>query len=327
MINNFAYGKAGSVSEAVKALSTKGSKLHAGGTDLLGCLRDGIFQADKVVSISGLREMKLIAPRSNSRAVSIGALTPLADIAADPLVTENYSVLAQAAEAVGSPQIRQQGTLGGNLCQRPRCWYFRSDLQCRKKGGNTCYAMGGENQYHAIFGGGPCFFVHPSDTAVALVALGAELTITGSSGKKTVKIEDFFISPKKNVEKENILLSNEIVTAIQIPPSSASTRSSYRKIRARAAWDFALVSVAAVLQSEGDMVRTARIALGGVAAYPWRVEKAEKIVEGRKLDAGVAAEAAAAAVEGAMPLRDNAYKLEIVKGAMEESLLDLSSKF
>jgi xanthine dehydrogenase YagS FAD-binding subunit len=326
MINNFAYVKAGSISEAVKALSTESSKLHAGGTDLLGCLRDGIIQVEKVVSISNLKSLKKISTGSGG-GLEIGALTPLADIAVSDTVIEKYPVLAQAAEAVGSPQIRQQGTLGGNLCQRPRCWYFRSDLQCRKKGGNTCYAMGGENQYHAIFGGGPCFFVHPSDTAVALVALGAELTITGSSGKKTVKIEDFFISPKKNVEKENILLSNEIVTAIQIPPSSASTRSSYRKIRARAAWDFALVSVAAVLQSEGDMVRTARIALGGVAAYPWRVEKAEKIVEGRKLDAGVAAEAAAAAVEGAMPLRDNAYKLEIVKGAMEESLLDLSSKF
>lgn len=326
MINNFAYVKAGSISEAVKALSTKGSKLHAGGTDLLGCLRDGIIQVEKVVSISNLKSLRTISTGSGG-GLEIGALTPLAEIAASDSVTGTYPVLAQAAEAVGSPQIRQQGTLGGNLCQRPRCWYFRSDLQCRKKGGDTCYAMGGENQYHAIFGGGPCFFVHPSDTAVALVALGAEITITGSSGKKIVKIEDFFISPKKNVEKENILLSNEIVTSIQIPPSGAGARSSYRKIRARAAWDFALVSVAAVLQSEGDMVRTARIALGGVAAYPWRVEKAEKILEGRKLDAGIAAEAAAAAAEGAMPLRDNAYKLEIVKGAVEESLLDLSSKF
>jgi xanthine dehydrogenase YagS FAD-binding subunit len=326
MINNFAYVKAGSISEAVKALSTESSKLHAGGTDLLGCLRDGIIQVEKVVSISNLKSLKKISTGSGG-GLEIGALTPLADIALNGTVTEKYPVLAQAAEAVGSPQIRQQGTLGGNLCQRPRCWYFRNDLHCRKKGGDTCYAMGGENQYHAIFGGGPCFFVHPSDTAVALTALGAELTITGSSGSKSVKIEDFFVGPKQSVEKENILLSNEIITAIQLPPLSTGVRSSYRKIRARAAWDFALVSVAAVLQFEGNMVRAARIALGGVAAYPWRIEKAEKMVEGKKLDAAVAAEAAGAAVDGALPLRDNGYKLEMVKGTVEESLLDLSSKF
>jgi xanthine dehydrogenase YagS FAD-binding subunit len=324
MINNFAYVKAGSLSEAVKALSTEGSKLHAGGTDLVGCLRDGIIQVEKVVSISNLKSLRKISTGSGG-GLEIGALTPLADIAVSDTVIEKYPVLAQAAEAVGSPQIRQQGTLGGNLCQRPRCWYFRSDLQCRKKGGDTCYAMGGENQYHAIFGGGPCFFVHPSDTAVALTALGAELTIAGSSGNRTVKIEDFFISPRKTLEKENILLSNEIVTAIRVPPPSAGARSSYRKIRARAAWDFALVSVAAVLQFENDTVRSARIALGGVAAYPWRIEKAEKMVEGRKLDAGIAAQAAEAAVDGALPLRDNGYKLEIVKGAVEESLLALAT--
>jgi xanthine dehydrogenase YagS FAD-binding subunit len=320
MINNFAYVKAGSLSEAVKALSTEGAKLHAGGTDLLGCLRDGIIQVEKVVSISDLKSMKKISTGSGG-SLEIGPLTPLADIAASESVTERYPVLAQAVEAVGSPQIRQQGTLGGNLCQRPRCWYFRSDLHCRKKGGDTCYAMGGENQYHAIFGGGPCFFVHPSDTAVALTALGAELTITGSSGSKSVKIKDFFVSPKQSVEKENILLSNEMITAIQLPPLSAGARSSYRKIRARAAWDFALVSVAAVLQFENDTVRNARIALGGVAAYPWRIEKAEQMLEGKKLDAEVAADAAGAAVDGALPLRDNGYKLEMVKGAVEESLL------
>ena len=326
MLNNFAYRKAGSLAEAFKELRAEGAQLHAGGTDLLGCLRDGAVRADKVVCISGLKNLRGVSAGPDG-SLKIGALTTLADIAANKTVIEKFPVLAEAAGAVGSPQIRAQGTIGGNLCQRPRCWYFRSDLQCRKKGGDTCYAMAGENQYHAIFGGGPCFFVHPSDTAVALAALGAKVVITRPAGNKSVNISDFYVSPKDRIEKENILLSNEIVTEIQVPAADGNARGLYRKIRARAAWDFALVSVAAVLQFEGDMVRTARIALGGVAAYPWRIEKTEQKLEGKKLDAEVAADAAGAAVDGALPLRDNGYKLEMVKGAVEESLLDLSSEF
>ena len=203
-MNNFAYVKAGSLAEAIKALSTKGAWLHAGGTDLLGCARSEIIQVEKVVSISGLKQLKGITAQPDG-GVKIGALTPLADIAAHAAIAgESTALLAQAAAAVGSPQIRQQGTIGGNLCQRPRCWYFRTDIQCLKKGGTKCYAISGENQYHAIFGGGPCFFVHPSDVAVALTALQAQLSIAGPAGNKTVKIENFFVSPKKTVSKENM---------------------------------------------------------------------------------------------------------------------------
>jgi xanthine dehydrogenase YagS FAD-binding subunit len=181
--------------------------------------------------------------------------------------------------------------------------------------------MGGENQYHAIFGGGPCFFVHPSDTASALIALNAHVRISGPGGEKTVDVENFFVSPAKMVEKENILLSNEIVTEIVLPRLNGNSRTSFRKIRARAAWDFALASVAAAVQFSGDAVAGARIVLGGVAPYPWRVTKAETILAGGKLDAASAAKAAEAALEGARPLRDNGYKLEMVKGAVEEALL------
>ena len=180
--------------------------------------------------------------------------------------------------------------------------------------------MSGENQYHAIFGGGPCFFVHPSDVAVALTALGARLQIRGPAGTKTTNIGNFFVSPKENIDKENILMRGEIVTSISIPPLEGRAKSSYRKIAARGSWDFALASVAAVLQFEGDAVRTARIVLGGVAPYPWRVEAAEKLLAGNKLDGELAAAAGEAAVSGAAPLRDNAYKVEIVKGAVEESI-------
>ena len=318
-MKNFSYVKAGSLAAAIKELSTQGAKLHAGGTDLLGCARNEIIPVEKVVSISNLKQLKGISSLPDG-GLKIGALTSLADIAANAFISEKYKVLAQAAASVGSPQIREQGTIGGTLCQRPRCWYFRSDLQCRKKGGSVCYAVSGENQYHAIFGGGPCFFVHPSDMAVALAALQAQLTVTGPSGTKTVKIADFFVSPKQSIEKENVLSTGQIITEIRIPPVGGMAKSSYRKIMTRQSWDFALASVAAVLLFENDIIRTARIVLGGVGPYPWRAEEAEKLLAGKKPDGATAAAAAEAAVTGSMPLRHNAYKLEIVKGAVEESI-------
>jgi xanthine dehydrogenase YagS FAD-binding subunit len=320
MMKNFAYVKAGSVAEAVKALGAKGARLHAGGTDLLGCLRDGIFEADRVVSINGLKELKGISAKPDG-GMRIGALTTISEIAASAPVAEKYAVLAQAARDVASPQLREQGTIGGNICQRPRCWYYRGDFPCARKGGDICFAARGENQYHAIFGDGPCFFVHPSDTAVALVALQAQLTVAGPAGNKPVRIENFFVGPDKSIEKENILAPNEIVTEIHLPPLAGKVRSSYRKIRARQAWDFASVSVALVLRYDNDTVTSARIVLGGVGPYPWRVETAEKLLAGKKLDSAAAAAVAQAAVTGASPLDHNAYKIEMVKGAVEESLL------
>jgi len=322
-MKNFSYVKAGSLAEATQALSAKGARLHAGGTDLLGCLRDDIFDVEKVVSISSLKNLKGISQTTDG-GLKIGALTVLADIAAHPPIAEKYPVLAQAAVSVGTPQIREQGTIGGNLCQRLRCWYYRSDLLCFKKGGSTCYGMNGESQYHAIFGGGPCFAVHPSDVAVALVALQGQIAITGPSGSKTVRADSFFVSPDKSLEKENILMPGEIVTAVQIPRAGANVKSSYRKLRTRGSWDFAQTSVAAVLLFDGDTVQSARIVLGGVAPIPWRVQSAEKLLTGKKLDRALAAAVAAAAASGANPLKDNGYKVQIVKGAVEETIFALS---
>ena len=318
-MKNFAYAKAGSLDEAIKALSVKGARLHAGGTDLLGCLRDELIPVEKVVSISSLKELRGISARADG-GLKIGALTILADVAANAAVAEKYAVLAQAAISVGTPQIRQQGTIGGNICQRPRCWFFRSDLQCLKKGGGICYGMNGDNQYHAILGGGPCFAVHPSDVAVALVALQAQFTIAGPSGSKTVKAENFFIGPDKSLEKENILMPGEIMTGIQIPPVSGGMKSSYRKVRTRGSWDFAQASVATILLFDNNTVRAARIVLGGVAPHPWLADAAGKLLTGKKLDGALAAAVAEAAVSGVNPLRDNGYKVDMVKGAVEESI-------
>jgi xanthine dehydrogenase YagS FAD-binding subunit len=323
MIRNFAYAKAGSIAEAVKALNTKGAKLHAGGTDLLGCMRDEVFSVEKVVSIRGIKELKGVSMLSDGR-LRIGALATIAEIAVNPSIAEKYAVLSQAAAAVGSPQLREQGTIGGNICQRPRCWYFRGDFHCARKGGDICYAMDGENQYHAIYGGGPCFFVHPSDTAAALVALQASLSIAGPTGTKPVKLDAFFVDPGKDMLKENILGTNEMVTEIILPPVTGTMRSSYRKIRARGAWDFASASVAAVLQLQNGTVAGARIVLGGVGPYPWRVQGAEKALVGKKIDDAVAAAAGEAATTGATALRDNAYKIDMVRGAVEETILGLA---
>ncbi len=323
MMKNFAYVKASSVAAAVKSLSTKGALLHAGGTDLVGCLRDGVVSADRVVSISGLKELAGVAPRTDG-GLRIGALTTIAEVASDKTIAQRYPVLAQAASEVASPQLRNQGTIGGNICQRPRCWYFRGDFKCARKGGDICYALDGENEYHAILGGGPCFFAHPSDTAVALSALQAQLVIAGPAGNRTVSINSFFVGPDTSVAKENILAPNEIITEIQVPPIPGAVKSSYRKIRARRAWDFALVSVGSVLQFENGNVSRARIVLGGVAPHPWRAEAAEKVLTGRKVDGALVAAAAKAAVQGANPMRDNAYKVDMAQGAVVESLLALA---
>jgi xanthine dehydrogenase YagS FAD-binding subunit len=320
MMKNFSYVKAGSVAAAIKALGIKGTVLHAGGTDLLGCLRDETISAERIVSINGIKELRGIAARPDG-GIRIGALTTIAEIGAHAAINEKYPVLAQAALEVASPQLRNQGTLGGNLCQRPRCWYFRGDFRCARKGSDLCYAVEGENQYHAIYGGGPCFFVHPSDTAVALTALQAQLMIAGPTGNRAVKIEEFFVGPDKNILKENVLASNEILTEIYLPPVVGKGIGSYRKVRARRAWDFALTSVGLVLQMENQTVGRTRIVLGGVGPYPWRVEAAEKLLIGKKIDAALAAAAGKAAAQGASPMSGNSYKIQIVQGAVEESLL------
>jgi len=320
MMPGFSYLRPNSVKEAISGLSQSNAKIHAGGTDLLGCLRDQVFSADMIVSISGLTELKGIRETPGGD-VRIGALTSIAGISESRTIRERYPALAQAAAEVASPQLRNQGTIGGNICQRPRCWYFRGDFPCLKKGGDMCYAISGENQYHVVFAGGPCYAVHPSDTAVALAAVQAQVIIAGAAGNRTVKIDSFFVGPDTAVDKENVLAPGELLTEIVVPPAPPKTRSSYRKIRSRGAWDFALVSVACMLQLDGTTVTGAKIYLGGVAPHPWHAEKAEKALIGKKLDAATAAAAGLAAADGANPMSDNGYKVEMLKGAVEESIL------
>jgi xanthine dehydrogenase YagS FAD-binding subunit len=323
MLPNFSYIRPTSLSDAVDQLSKPGARVHAGGTDLVGCLRDRVFDARLVVSLAGVRELRGIAVAPDG-ALRLGALTTIAEVAADPFVKDRYAALAAAASLVASPQIRNQGTVGGNLCQRPRCWYFRGDFDCARKGGQTCYAMSGENQQHAIFGATTCLAVHPSDTATALVALGARATIAGRRGTRTVPLESFFLLPDEDMTKENVLQAGEILTEIVVPPPPPGFVSVYRKVRTRGAFDFALAALAVGLSfTRQGRVDSPRIVLGAAALKPWRAADAEKVLAGARLEPKTIAAAAAAAVKGATPLDQNAYKIPMFRGLIQEVLESL----
>jgi xanthine dehydrogenase YagS FAD-binding subunit len=319
LMPNFTYIKAKSLTEAIRQLSSKGARIHAGGTDLLGCLREDIFSPEKLVSIGQLKALRGISPASDG-GLRIGALTTIAEIENDKIIRERYSALAQAASEVGSPQLRSQGTIGGNICQKPRCWYYRGEFHCLRKGGDTCYAYQGENQFHCIFGGNLCYIVHPSDTAPALAVFEATVRVSGPGGTRLVPIARFHVPPAENVRKETILKPNEIVTEILLPPPAKGLHSSYRKVRARRSWDFALASVALALQFKGDRISKARVVLGGAAPVPWRSREVEEVITGRGLDAETVIRAAAAAVKNAQPLKHNGYKIPLFRGMMEEAL-------
>jgi len=323
MIPSFSYIRPRSLDEAIRFLSLDGTRLHAGGTDLLGCLREGIFEAATVVSIAGIKELKgvLSTPAGGLR---IGALTTIAEIVRHPIINSKYRALSMAAAEVASPQLRNQGTIGGNLCQKPRCWYYRGEFNCLRKGGDLCYAVEGENQYHCIFGGENCFIVHPSDMAPALVALQASVVIAGPNGQRTLAVENLHVPPSEDYTRETVLEPDEIITEIVLPPPAAGLRSSYRKVRARRAWDFALAGVALAIEFNGDRAVECRAVLSGAAPVPWRSLEIDAAVKGRILDGNRAAEAAAAAVKDAEPMAQNGYKIPLFRGLIEQELTGIA---
>ena len=323
MLSNFTYVRPKSLDEAFKHLSVKGSQVHAGGTDLLGCLRDHVFEASKVVSLSSIKSLRGIKKTSQG-GMRLGALTTLREVAGDPEVQKHYTTLAQAAAEVASPQLRNQGTLGGNLCQKPRCWYYRGEFHCLRKGGEECFAVAGENAFHCIFGGESCYIVHPSDTAPALAALAAQINIRGPKGQRSVALENFHVPPAEDYTKETRLGPGEIVTEIVLPPPVEGLKSSYRKVRARQSWDFALAGVALALVFKDDQVQKARVFLSGVAPVPWRAREVEEVVTGKRLDEAVVRKAAEAGVQKATPLEQNAYKIPLLRGLIEEQLLAIA---
>jgi xanthine dehydrogenase YagS FAD-binding subunit len=324
MLAKFSYQRTTSIKEATAAASRPEARILAGGTDLLGCLRDRVFQANRLVSLNGIKDLQGVRPRAGG-GLRIGALTTLTEIADNRQILDRYPVLAQAAAAVGSPQLRNQGTLGGNLCQRPRCWYFRGDFHCLRKGGEECFAAAGQNQMHCIFGGYECFMVHPSDTAPALVALDAKVSVAGRQGTRQMPLASFFVLPKASLVKENVLEPGDVVTEVLLDAPQSGTRGAYRKMRERGSFDFALAGAAIVLAMAEGKVRTARVVLSGVAPAPWRSAEAEQALVGKPLDAATAVAAAAAAVKAAVPLAENGYKVPLVRGILEETLIALAA--
>jgi len=295
----------------------------AGGQDLLTTMKEYLLRPPRVVNLKQISGMDKIEGDAKT-GLKIGALVKLIEVIENPEIKANFPGLAEAAHSIGTPQIRNMGTVGGNLCQRPRCWYFRMEnVICLKKGGDTCYAEKGQNKYHAIFAGGPSYIVHPSDMAPMLIALGASVTIASPGGKKRdVPLDQFFTIPSVgDPERENILTMNEIVTSINVPASASAAKSTYLKFKERTSQDFALASVAAALAQMPDgTVSDANLVLGGVAPAPWPVKKAAQSLVGKKLTAESASQAADIALEGAKPLEHNAYKIPLTKTLVRRAL-------
>lgn len=296
--------------------------LMAGGTDLLDEIKNGIIEPDTVVDLKSIPDLDYI--KSSNGNIHIGAMTSVSELADDPTIKTSCPGLHEAALSLATPQLRNVGTVGGNLCQRPRCWYYRDpQVNCRKKGGSRCYAPRGRNRYHAILGGEICHIVYPSDLAPALISLAAEITIATPKGNKTISLEEFYALPQVDVRKENILESNEIVKEVKIPLSKSGFKSTYVKFKERGTWDFALVSAAVSGVVSGKTFSDIRIVLGGVAPIPWRLEKAENLLKGNPITEDLVNQAAKEALADARPLEENAYKQELAAIAVSRAVLSL----
>ena len=287
------------------------ASLAGGGSDLLGMIKDDLVAPDVVVNLKDLRGLREIEP--HSQGVRIGGL-----------IRSQYTVLAEAAGTVATPQIRNVGTVAGNICQRPWCWYFRQGFPCFKHGGDRCYSVVGQNQLHAIFGGGPSFIVHPSDTAPALMALEARFRIAGPDGERVVPASDFFVLPREEVSRENILGPDEVLIEIELPPARQNVESTYVKIMDREAWTHAVLSVAAVLEIDQGVCRKARIVLGAVAPIPWHLPHVERMLVGQRITTELAGNAGQAAVSQAQPLAKNGYKIPLTEALVRRTLLSLA---
>jgi xanthine dehydrogenase YagS FAD-binding subunit len=323
-MNRFELARATSPAEARQLVSEKpGSILKAGGIDVLDHLKEHLVEPPRLVDlkrIPGLDQVH-VEPDGSLR---IGALATLAKVAAHPAVRKTHPALARACGEAASPQIRNVATIGGNLLQRPRCWYYRLEsYKCVKKGGELCYAVAGENRYHVLFGGGPAYPPHPSNAAVPLVAYGASFVLDGEKGPRTVPAGEFFVLPAKDPTRENVLQPGEVLLEIRVP-GTAGWKSAYYEVRERAAFDWPLVSAAIAIRAEGGLVKDARVVLGQVATIPWRSAAAEKALVGKRVDAASAEAAGKAAVAGAEPMTDNAYKVDLVTTLVRRTVASLA---
>lgn len=298
--------------------------IAGGGSDLLGMIKERLVQPDVVLNLKSVGGLGSVAASADG--LRIGGLVTLAALGRDAEVAQRYRVLSEAANSIGTPQIRNTGTVAGNVCQRPWCWYLRNGFPCYKNGGDRCFAPTGENQFHAIFGGGPSFIVHPSDTAPALMALDASFRIAGPKGERTVAARDFFALPKVEPSRENVLEDDELLVEILVPATWSGVRGTYNKLLDRQSWTHAVVSAAVLLDMDGDTCRRARIVLGGVAPVPWDLPAVAALLAGQRITPELAAKAGEAAIEGARPMSQNRYKLPLTSALVRRTLLEVASK-
>ncbi len=327
-MKNFEVITPSDLSHASKLLARPGHIALAGGVDTIDLMKQDLVAPSVLVNLKELKELRGIEHLSDGT-LRVGALARLSEVALDKRINEQFTALSEAANEAATPQIRNLGTVGGNLLQRPRCWYFRHpDVHCLKKGGEKCYAIGGLNRYHSIFGGGPSYIVHPSNLAPALMALGARLKIFSASGEREVTLDNFFTLPSVDPTRENSRKAGEILTAVVIPPIPG-LRSNYMEVREKQSFDWPLVSVAVALSRKGQPL-SASVVLGAVAPVPWRATEAEKVlretVKEGALDERAAAAAADAALKNAQPMSDNAYKVVLAKVLIRRALIKAVSQ-
>jgi xanthine dehydrogenase YagS FAD-binding subunit len=326
-MKDFTYYMPATPGTAVSALAAnEGARPMAGGTDLVALMKEHVLEPPAVVSLLHVKELEGIRILDDGR-FEIGAATTIAAIASNEDLRARASVVADAARDTATPLIRNRGTLGGNLCQRPRCWYFRNhDYPCSKKGGTICFAMEGENKYHAIFENVTCNIVHPSNLAPALWALDGEIQVLGPEGQRTTPVAEFWVRPEEDMKTEVALDAGQIVTAARFRPLAAGSGSAYAEVREKQSYDWALVSAAVRVDLEGDRVRDCRIVVSAVAPVPLRREEAEALLRGRTLTEESARAAGAAAVLGATPLRDNGYKVPMLRACVANTILAAAAR-
>jgi xanthine dehydrogenase YagS FAD-binding subunit len=322
MMTGFELVQPTDVESALEIMAEHGERgwVLAGGHDSLNWFKDRGKRPDAVIDLEAISELTGI--RETDEGVEIGAMTTLTEVERSPLIQQRYGLLAEAARKVASPQIRNTGTLGGNVCQDTRCWYYRTGVNCYRAGGNTCYAAGPDamNREHAIFGASRCVAVTPSDCAVALVALNAEMVVRNRTGQRTIAASDFFMEPSVDIERMTVLDPDDLLVAVRLPADWADADYYFEKVTDRNSWDFSLVSVAAAFKTTADMIDDARVVCGAVQCIPRRMTAVERMVRGRARTAELAEAAGATASEGAEPLNFNHFKIPLVENLVKRAV-------
>ncbi|HTR34476.1 MAG TPA: xanthine dehydrogenase family protein subunit M [Bryobacteraceae bacterium] len=321
----FEYASPTSLHEALALLGSEWGQADvlAGGTDQISLMKEHLHTPKRVVNIKGIKELGGI--HQSSHGLRLGATVTFDEIASHQTLHTEYPALVSAVMGVASPQIRNMGTVGGDLCQRPRCWYFRQGFGLLGMQDGKSLVMNGQNSYHAIFGGGPAYFVSASSLGPALIALGAKVKLVSASGSRTVPVEKFFVAPQNEATREIVLMPNEILTEIEIPSARGVKNATY-ELRQKEAMDWPLVTASVALQMHGNTITKARVVLGHVAPTPWVAAAAEQALAGKSLSDEVIAQAAEAAVQGAQPLSENRYKIQLARVAVKRALLEASGR-